>query len=123
MNDIDLADYMEKLQRLANVSDNKYLFEMTKCCGYSFMMTVFKMNTLTEFYRIMYLELSHLTIQRIYLQNNNGEQFEIPNNETTICEFVNANAGWFTPVYPLPAKVVYRVFFDDGHVHDHNNCT
>ncbi len=120
MDNNEYVNYMEKIQQIANVSDNKYLFEMTKCCGYSFMMPVFKMNTFTEFYRIMYLELSHLTIQRIYLQNNNGEQLEIPNDETTICEFVNANSVWFTPVYPLPAKVVYRVFFDDGHIHD---CT
>ena len=119
MNNIDLANYNEKLQYLTNVNDHKYLFEMTKCCGYSFMLPVFKMNTLAEIYRIMYLELSHLTIHRIYLINVNNEQLEIPNNETTICEFVNVNTTWFTPVYPLPAKVVYRVFFDDGHVHEH----
>ena len=113
----------EKLQRLTRVNDHKYMFEMTKCCGYSFMLPIFKMNTLTEFYRIIHLELPHLTIQRIYLVNTNNEQFEIPNNATTICEFVNANTAWFTPVYLLPAIVVYRVFFDDGHVHDHNNCT
>ena len=27
---------------------------------------------------------------------------------------------FFVPIYPLPAKVVYRVYFDDGHIHTHD---
>ena len=103
------------------INNNKYLFEMTKCCGYGFILPIYKMHTLNEFYHIMDLELSHLTITRIYLENLNGEQIEFPRNEMTMYDFINENNAWFTPIYPLPSKVVYKVFFDDGHHHNHDN--
>ena len=114
--------YTDNINTLLKLIDNtKYLFEMTKCCGYGFILPVYKNYTLNEFYHIMDLELSHLTISSIYLQNVNGERLEFPKNTMTICDFINENRAWFIPIYPLPAKVVYKVFFDDGQHHTHES--
>ena len=118
-NSID--EYNSKMGAIIlNCEQNKYIFEMTKCCGYSFMFPVYKLNTLEEFFHNIVLEFYPAPILRIFLQNEVGEQLEIPINSTTIMDFLNANKKWFVPIYPLPAKVVYRVYFDDGHAHSHN---
>ena len=122
MNNID--KYNTNLNTMVGLIDNtKYLFEMTKCCGYGFILPIYKMNTLEEFHHTLSLELSHLTVSSIYLQNVNRERLEIPRNEMTVRDFINDNRAWFTPIYTLPAKVVYKVFFDDGHFHgDESDC-
>ena len=113
--------YNEKMMYFKNYKDETILFEMTKCCGYSFIFSLYKLNTLADIYYNLGLELSHLTITKIFLKNINNEEFKIPNDKTTtIQEFVNINRVWFTPIYPLPATVVYRIFFDDGHHHTHD---
>ena len=118
---IQLDIYTEKMNNMLKQSDHKYLFEITKCCGWGFILPIFKMNTLEEFHHTLHLELSHLTSTSIYMQNINGERLEIPRNNTTVVDFVNANNSWFLPIYPLPSHVVYKVFFDDGHCHTHCN--
>jgi len=117
-----MNEYNEKMKDILNRCEyNKYLFQMTKCCGYSFIQLVYKDNTLNELYHNISLELSHLTIASLFLENINGERLEIPRNAMTVRDFVIANQQWFIPIYPLPSKVVYRIFFDDGHFHIHEN--
>ena len=118
-----IDNYTSNMDTLIGSIDNyKYLFEMTKCCGYGFILPVYKMYTLTEFHNIIGLELSQ-PITSVYLQNSNDERLEIPKNTVTVCDFINENRAWFIPIYPLPAKVVYKVFFDDGRHHIHENTT
>jgi hypothetical protein len=116
-----LDEYREKTESIfANGNHNKYYFEMTKCCGYAYIQPFFKKNTLEELYHNIELELSHLKVVGVYLKNVNGERLDIPrDSSTTILDFFIANQKWFVPIYPLPAKVIYRVYFDDSCPHTH----
>ena len=118
-------EYREKFDKiLANHEHNKYLFEMTKCCGYGFIQSFYKMNTLEELYHNLQLEMSHITITGIYLKDCNGVRIDIPRDSTVLLQdFFIANHAWFVPIYPLPAKVVYRVHYDDNHFHIHEDST
>ena len=116
-------EYQEKYENiLKNYDHNKFLFEMTKCCGYGFIQPIFKMNTLDEIYRNLQLEMSHITICGIYLKDCNENRLDIPRDEMiTVESFFYANRNWFVPIYPLPTKVVYRLYYDDDHFHTHDN--
>ena len=117
-------EYQEKFEKISVNNEFKFLFEMTKCCGYGFMQYFYKMNTLEEVYRALELEMSHIKIISIYLKDCNGVRIDIPRDSTVLLyEFVYANRPLFVPIYPLPATVVYRVYFDDNHVHCHNDMT
>lgn len=118
-----ICEYDEKIGNILNNSEhNKYLFQMTKCCGYGFIQLFFKMNTLEELYHNLQLEMSHIAILAIYVKDCNEMRLDIPRDATiTLQDFVSAHRGWFIPIYGLPAKVVYRVFYDDDHFHVHEN--
>lgn len=117
-----LSEYNTKINNMFNQQENKFLFEMTKCCGYGYFQLFFKLSTLEEMYRAVELELSHLKIHAIYLKDCNNLRLDIPRDPNlTLRDFFYANQQWFIPIYPLPANVVYRVFFDDNHFHIHEN--
>ena len=53
---------------------------------------------------------------------NNNEKIAIPRNANIkLCDYINNNTFLFIPIYPLPFKVVYRIYIDDGH--NHSMCT
>ena len=59
--------------------------------------------------------------------NFTNEKINIPiTAEITIRDFLfSHNSGpvqIIKPVYPMPCKIVYRVYFDDGHTHGNTAC-
>ena len=35
--------------------------------------------------------------------------------------YIQENIPYFTPIYPVPATVIYRIYIDDGHC-ENNGC-
>lgn len=102
------------------VNENQTFFEITKCCGYSEFLTSFKHSTLTEFYNnVSYqfqMDVNKITLYAL----SNEEKLLIPNVvDVTIKQFILDNRQFFKPVYPIPANIVYKIIYDDGHSHTH----
>jgi hypothetical protein len=102
--------------------NNGILLEITKCCGYSEIHSFHKNTTLAELHAnlIILFELYRQDpICNLYTKNNDGTYSLIDKSEVDIRAFIRNNN--LLPVYGLPAKVVYRIFIDDGHVHSNED--
>jgi hypothetical protein len=126
MNNSLIITYNNKLNTYYNsILNMKYLFEISKCCGYSEIISVYKEHsTLQDLYNNVLCQFQMNSLQNLWIINSvTGEKLSIPNNNTPLQQYISSNNAFLTPIYPLPAKVVYRVYFDDGacHSNQHNN--
>ena len=119
--------YNSKLNTyISSMTQRQYLFEITKCCEYSEFVPTYKTNTLADLYKIVLNQFCHTGESpcELYIrQNNIVDRLVIPNDPAIgLRDFINTNPLFFEPIYPLPdTTVVYRVYFDDGHMHMHTH--
>jgi hypothetical protein len=122
----------KKAEHWKNVLESQYIFEVTKCCGYSTFITVFKNRNMYEIFRCV-----EDTFQ-IYRNNYNSMGYEynlyVLHRETNehmflprtldmpIKEYIKENIPYFTPIYPIPTTVIYRIYIDYGHHCTNNGC-
>jgi len=111
-----------------SIKNNQYIFEVTKCCNYSVFIPIYKDATLIELYNWISYHFQNKSI-KLYVVNYQDEKLkiEIPKNTTTtIRNFILENKFYFSPIYPIPASVVYKIYLDDGFCHNEidllNNC-
>ena len=124
-----MDQYNDKFEQFCKrLPNNKYIFELTKLCGHGEFLTIYKKQTLLDLYKIVSMEFESKDIKELFFLNNcTNEKIRIPiTNEMTILQFIfNHNNGSnqiISPVYPVPCKIVYKLYFDDGHTHDNQVC-
>ena len=123
------------------IPNNKYLFEVTKCCGYSTFVLVQKDSTLIDLYKEIATHFQCVEIKSLFLvkgdasapidmsnnmiiNNINQRRLYIPLTVMqTVRQLLNANQPFFKPIYPIPNHVVYRIYLDDGHHHISEECS
>ena len=89
---------------ISSIHEYQYIFELVKCCGYKEWITIYKRKTLKDLYDNLYSQLK-LT------------EFSKP-----VHLYIIKNGGEIKPVYPLPCKVKYSLYIDDGCCHkDHSS--
>lgn len=118
-----------KLQQYIDTTTNyKFIFEVTKLCGYGEFMTVFKSQTLLELYSTISYQFGNREIKSLFFLNDiTNEKIMVPISSTIrVNEFISSyNSGSnlvIKPIYPMPCKIVYRLYFDDGHTHGVQLC-
>lgn len=123
---MSMDQYNSKLNTyISSMTQRQYLFEITKCCEYSEFVPTYKTANLADLYKIVLNQFCHTgesPVELFVRQNNIVERLVIPNDPAILLrDFINMNQLFFVPIYPLPnTTVVYRVYFDDGHLHSHN---
>jgi hypothetical protein len=126
-NNNSIQEYNNKLNEyLQSIVNNQFIFELTKCCGYSEFLPIFSCCKLTELYTNVNYKLNRqqANIKLFAINTSTNEKLEIPNdNNIYIKDFIKSFNHYFTPIYPVPAKVVYKIYFDSGCCHnsDHIN--
>jgi len=92
------------------------LFEVTKDCGYSIWIPVSANASLNMLYITIakYFNCTHENI-KLYVQiqdkDKNEHSLIIPwKYNFTVKDFIIENKQYFTAIYPLPAKVVYKIY-------------
>jgi len=117
--------------------DTHYVFEVTKECGYSQWVTIYKNDPFSTLYDVIkrefaYIDDSSKPLQfyitkkedmdsKIYLKKQK-DMTEEERTDETVRDFIMKNHEYFTSIYPVPAKVVYRIWLDDGCSHaDHSH--
>jgi hypothetical protein len=143
----DAPNYNKKLNEYTSeLPGRMYIFEITKFCGYSTFVCMYKDETLTDLYTRVSHHFCCRNIKGLYIKNDlyrhvvNNSNNSINNTTKNCCcfdknmyipvpitsvtrlkEFVFENAAReprnLEPVYPLPSPVVYRIYLDDGHCH------
>ena len=124
-----VSEFNVKFEQLCNgIPNNQYIFEVTKLCGHGQFLTVFKKQTLLDIYKIISLHYECKDIKQLFFINNcTNEKIKIPiTEEITIRDFLfSHNSGSnqiIKPVYPVPCKIVYKIYLDDGHTHGNTEC-
>ena len=121
-------EFIKKMENYTNsISNNKYIIEVSKFCGYSEFLIVFKNSTLIDLYNNISYQFDCSDIKGLYIRNEQTMcKGRVPlTQQLTIREFIaqiNNNKDdkikdMLKPVYPLPDPVVYRIYLDDGHCH------
>jgi len=101
-----------------------YTFEVTKCCGYSTFVLVKRNGTLLDLYKKISQHFECPNIRRLFVVNEQTkEQIQIPLTDMILIrDYLSKQPReCFTPVYPIPKPVVYRIYLDDGHHHVHSS--
>ena len=119
----NIDGYNNKITEYYNrISTTKYLFEITKCCGYSEIISLYKDDLLLDLYNITVKHFDYNNLTELYLFHPiTNEKKVLPNVSTKIRDFILNNQSLFVPEYKLPAAVVYRIYFGDGCTHEHHN--
>jgi hypothetical protein len=118
--------YVHKLNEyLRNVNNLMYTFEVTKPCGYSTFLLIYKTQTLSELYSLIKHHFGNIKIVNLYFNSQQMERIDIHCSEEVICDFirtlVTCNPAKIMPEYELPNPTVYRIFIEEEHTCDHYN--
>ena len=119
--------FQDKLdEHIRNMTTLMFTFEVTKCCGYSTFITIYKEKTLLNLYEQIMDHFQILEIKELFFYAPSGERIRIPISKQTVYQFVQTcitgNSVNLVPIYALPRQVVYRLYLDDGECgHTHNN--
>ena len=97
----------------------QFIFEVTKCCGYTEWVTVFKAAPVSQLRKNLIFQWQGNAPGGLYAMNETGDRLEIPADEDKMNWFSFHWDNWkfFKPIYPLPAVVVYRLYYDEGICH------
>jgi hypothetical protein len=125
---MNLVDQQNKYNQilsnyLKETPGKMFTLEITKCCDYSTFVFVYRDERLVDLYSRVSHHFGH-DIVSLYILTPDKERICVPiNSTTTIKEFIfkqtDANNRKMTPIYDLPMPVVYRIYVDDGHDHNH----
>jgi hypothetical protein len=100
---------------LDNVRNNSYIFELSKCCGYSEIVPTFKNATCADLYRniMCQFEIKEENKIKVYatITDASNNTMVIQNDKTPIRNIILENASFFKPIYPLPTTVVYKLVY------------
>lgn len=120
--------YQDKFDEfIKNTNNNMFTFEVTKCCGYSTFITVYKNQTIIDLYSNIIHHFGNIEVRELYFISNQNERINIHVSNKKISQFVKdniiCNPIKLNPIYKLPNPVVYRIFFDDGHCNQEHCAT
>ena len=99
-----LQQYME------TTTNNKFIFEVTKLCGYGEFLTIFKNQTLLELYSTISYQFDNKEIKSLFFVNEiTKDKIPVPISSTIrIKDFISSyNSGSnlvIKPIYPMPCK-------------------
>ena len=122
-------DQIEKYNHLLDmyvkeIPGKMFIIELTKCCNYSTFVLMYRDESLIDLYRRVSFHMG-CDIISLYILTSDNSRINVPiNSNKTIREFIytqtDLNNRNMKPVYDLPLPVVYRIYLDDGHHHDHD---
>ena len=112
--------YQEKFNEYThNMFNIMFVFEVTKCCGYSTFITIYKNQSLIDLYSIIMTHFGNIEIKELYFVSTEQQRINIPLSRQSVSEFVSlyvlCNPIRLAPIYPLPKPTIYRLFLNDGH--------
>ena len=107
--------YDEYLQEyVMSINTTFVLFKINKCCQYSQLLPVYRKGTLADLHQSVYHHFG-FSVSDIYILKEENEKVMIHNDDTVLIkDFIKENASSFKPVFPVPAKVVYNIYFGEG---------
>ena len=105
---------------LKEIPNKMFIFELTKCCNYSTLVFLYKEDMVSYLFLHAAKHFGCQKLVSLYILDEQGQKMLVPfNSHTTLKEFILNQQNILKPIYDLPLPVVYRIYLDDGHHHDH----
>jgi hypothetical protein len=105
---------------LKEIPNKMFIFELTKCCNYSTLVFLYKEDMVSDLFLHAAKHFGCQKLVSLYILDEQGQKMLVPfNSHTTLKEFILNQQNILKPIYDLPLPVVYRIYLDDGHHHDH----
>jgi len=110
---------------LKEIPGKMFTFEVTKCCNYSTLVFLYKDDKVSELFIQVAKHFGCQQLVSLYILGPEGQKVLVPFNSNTlikdfIFEYTQTNNRFLKPIYDVPLPVVYRIYIDDGHVHDNH---
>ena len=119
-----LREFTCKMEQFKNsIPNNKYIFEVSKMCGYSEFVLINKDESVLDFYKSVSHQFQCRDIKSLFITNGVNRIYLPITDIISIRQFITDTQKdaslrpYICPVYPLPTQVVYRIYLDDGHSH------
>ena len=108
---------------LKEAPNKMFIFEVTKCCNYSTLVFLYKEDMVSNLFLQVAKHFGCQKLVSLYMLDQEGQKVLVPFNiYMSLKEFIfeqTNNQRLLKPIYDVPLPVVYRIFLDDGHHHDH----
>jgi hypothetical protein len=105
---------------LKEIPNKMFTFELTKCCNYSTLVFLYKEDMVSDLFLQAAKHFGCQKLVSLYLLDEQGQKVLVPfNSHTTLKEFILNQQNILKPIYDVPLPVVYRIYLDDGHHHEH----
>ena len=124
MNTLPLEDQITKYNdliamHLKEIPGKMFTFELTKCCSYSTLVFLYKEDRISDLFLQVAKHFGCKNLVSLYILTKEGQKILVPfNSNMTLKDFVLDSD--LKPVYDLPMPVIYRIYLDDGHKHEHH---
>ena len=110
---------------LKEIPSKMFTFEVTKCCNYSTLLFLYREDKLSDLFVQAAKHFGCQKLVSLYLLDQQGLKVLVPFNSSTlikdfIFEHTQTSNRILKPIYDVPLPVVYRIYIDDGHVHDNH---
>lgn len=124
-----MNNYETKLNEYMNRLENDHVvLEITKLCGYSCIYPVHRSCTIHDVYQVISKLFQREICELFFVNALTNEKISLP---FTSCMLLTAFISRFNqssnkvipPIYPLPCKIVYQLYCDDGHYHGNELCS
>jgi hypothetical protein len=110
-----LTPFEKQMQHFTtSIPNSRFIIEVSKFCGYSEFVLIFKNQSLLDLYKIISLQFECNDIKGLYLTNSTAYKVPVTDN-IRIRDFISKSSEFLKPVYAMPHPVVYKLFLDDGH--------
>lgn len=106
--------------------DRMYIFEMTKCCGYTELLYAYRIDSCLGLYKLVSLQMATNDIKQLYLKRPDETIINIPlSDHMPLNVFINEEITkhGLRSIYGLDCPVIYRLYYNDGHCDNNNNNT
>lgn len=108
---------------LKEIPGRMFTIELTKCCNYGTLLFLYKEDKLSDLFIQAAKHFGCQKLVSLYLLDQQGQKVLVPFNSSTlikdfIFEHTQTSNRILKPIYDVPLPVVYRIYIDDGHVHD-----
>lgn len=119
MQNIIVTDASDLEKKFFNsFKERNFLFEISKCCGYSELVNCTKEDTLKKLYENVAAVFCKEVNLYVFVE---GKRLWIPNSETKVKKYLKEMESFLKPEYPMPSRIIYKIYLDDGHCHiDHH---
>jgi hypothetical protein len=123
MTELNNSSYYKKINEYnEQIKNNCYCFEVTKSCGYSCFVFIYKDQLVKELYHNIFHHFGCNKINSLYILDKEGNKILLQDNyhkrvRTFVEEYTDMVKRLLEPIYPLPMPVVYRLYLDDEHEH------